>query len=644
MATATLNPSAAGTGMASGALTTTPGSTGSLATAPGAAGLASAGGTAAGGELALTGAPSGAQGASGVTGAAASGPGGMVGLRANVERMLSQPAVKRVLPLIAVAAVLMVFGLYYAWMQSTPYRAVMPGLMEADQQTAYEALKTANFRPQIDPTNGQLKVPADRFHEARMLLASQGIPKQGTTGIDGLKDSTSMTTSQFMEQVRYNAAMEQELARSVLQIGSIQAARVHLATPKQSVFVRERVAPKASVVVSPYPGRSISPKQVQAIVHLVSSSVPYLTPEGVTVVDNLGKLLTESPLEGKLGLTTAQAMHKQQLEETYRERIMAILSPIVGEANVRSQVNLSLDFTQVESTTEDFDGRDKGPRTRSEVLSEERQAALKAEGVPGALSNRPPENAAATASAPGAAEASTQSSRSTRNYELDRTVRHVRNALGKVEKLSVAVVINEREAPAAAPGGAAAPAAGASAAGAEVPNPGYTQQEVERMLNLVRGVVGYDEKRGDMVTLIPARFGAPPAMETGAPWWQDSTVQAMIKSGLVALGFMVFLLVIARPVVKSMIKANEPPVPTEDERKVLSDGELTEEDMKMIQIGEGETLEEIKAKLKPKKSAISAEMLDTANTYDDKVALIRMLVAEDSSRVASVLKNMIKIG
>ncbi|NBQ91720.1 MAG: flagellar M-ring protein FliF [Betaproteobacteria bacterium] len=573
-------------------------------------------------------------------------PSGLSGIRANVERVLSQPAVKRALPLIAVLAVLMVFGLYYAWMQSTPYRAVMPGLMEADQQAAFEALKTANFKPQIDTSNGQLKVPADRFHEARMLLAAQGIPKQGTTGIEGLKDSTSMTTSQFMEQVRYNAAMEQELARSVLQIGSIQAARVHLATPKQSVFVRERVAPKASVVVSPYPGRSISPKQVQAIVHLVSSSVPYLTPEGVTVVDNMGKLLTESPLEGKLGLTTAQAMHKQQLEETYRERIMAILSPIVGETNVRSQVNLSLDFTQVESTTEDFDNREKGPRTRSEVLSEERNAAAKAEGVPGALSNRPPDNAAATTNTPAAAESTTQSSRSTRNYELDRTVRHVRNAMGQVERLSVAVVINERE-PVAPPAGTPAPAAGAApgaAPGAEGANAGYTPQEVERMLNLVRGVVGYDEKRGDVVTLIPAKFGPPPAMDTGAPWWQDSTVQSMIKSGLVALGFLVFLLVVARPVVKSMIKANEPLASEEEEKKILGDGELSEEDMKMIQIGEGETLEEIKAKLKPKKSAISAEMLDTANTYDDKVALIRMLVAEDSARVASVLKNMIKLG
>lgn len=559
----------------------------------------------------------------------------------SARRVLAQPAVKRALPAIAALAVLIVFGLYYAWMHSIPYRALMPGMNDADQQAAYDLLRTANFRPEVDSASGQLKVPADRFHEARMLLAAQGIPKAGTSGIDGLKDQTSMTTSQFMEQVRYNAAMEQELARSILQIGTLQGARVHLATPKQSVFVRERTPPKASVVVSPHPGRVISAQQVQAIVHLVSSSVPYLAPENVTVVDNLGKLMTESSTEAKLGLTAAQTQHKQQVEETYRMRIQEILSPIVGEANVRSQVNLTLDFTEVETTSEDFDSRDKGPRTRSEVLSDDRQAALKAEGVPGALSNRPPPDAAAVqdsaasrARAP-VGDGQSLSSRTTRNYELDRTVRHVRNAAGRVERLSVAVVINEREASAAAPS--------ASAAAGGAPG-GYSPQEVERMLNLVRGVVGFDQARGDTVTLLPARFGAGPALDTGAPWWRDATVIQMIKSGLVALGFVLFLLVAVRPVVTYLIKANSPETPASADAQVLVDGELTEEDMKMIQIGEGESLEEIKAKLKPKKSSISVEMLDTANTYDDKVALIRMLVAEDSGRVASVLKNMIKVG
>ena len=239
----------------------------------------------------------------------------------------------------------------------------------------------AGFSPRIDDVSGQLTVAANRFHEARIFLASQGLPKAGSLGIEGLKDQSSMTTSQFMEQVKVNAAMEQELARSIMQIGSVQSARVHLATPKQSVFVRDRTPPKASVVIAPYPGRIVSAQQVQAIVHLVSSSVPYLSPDHVTVVDNIGKLMTESATELKLGLTSAQTQHKQQMEEVYRQRIEQILSPMVGTANVRSQVNLTLDFTRIESTTEDFDNRNKGPQTRSEVLAEDRQAVKAAEEI-----------------------------------------------------------------------------------------------------------------------------------------------------------------------------------------------------------------------------------------------------------------------
>ena len=559
-------------------------------------------------------------------------------LSENVKVVLNQPAVRKVLPLIVMLAVLVVFGLVYAWMQATPYRPVMPGLQEADQMTAFEALKNADFKPKIDPTTGQLTVPSNRYHEARILLASQGLPKTGATGLDALKDQTSMTTSQFMEQVKVNAAMEQELARSIMQIASVQGARVHLATPKQSVFVRDRTPPKASVVISPHPGRVVSPAQVQAIVHLVSSSVPYLAPDHVTVVDNVGKLLTESASELKLGMTAAQEQHKQQLEEVYRNRIMQILSPMVGESNVRSQVNLSLDFTQIESTTEDFDTRDKGPRTRSEVMSEDRSTQRDAAGIPGALSNTPPPNPTANNNT-GAAQEKTadsngrSSSRSTRNYELDRTVRHVRNASGGVMKVSVAVIVNERPAPAPAKDAAPNPNAPTSIA--------YTQQELERMLQLVQGVVGYDQQRGDIVTVVPAKF-EPPAPLESIPWYMEDAVQMGFKSALLAISFILFMLIVVKPVMRHLMPEQTAEEASE-EQKALADGELSEADMKMIQIGEGESLEEIKAKLKPKKSSISIDMLDTANTYDDKVALIRMLVAEDSARVANVLKNMMKV-
>lgn len=558
-----------------------------------------------------------------------------------VRNVLQQPAVRKALPAFVVLIALIVFGIAYSWIQATPHRPIMPGMSEMDQQAAFDALRNNNFSPRIDQQTGQVTVPSDRFHQARIFLASQGIPRSGPIGLEGLNNQSSMTTSQFMEQVKVNAAMEQELARSVMQIASIQSARVHLATPRQSVFVRDRVPPKASVVVSPFPGRMVAPSQVQAIVHLVSSSVPYLTPDNVTVVDHIGNLLTESAAELKLGLTAAQSQHKTQLEDLYRQRIIQILAPVVGENNLRTQVNLTLDFTEIESTTEDFDNSDRGPRTRSESLAEDRAARINAEGVPGALTNTPPPNAVAnpnTAANPntGLTEGNeTLSSRSTRNFELDRTVRHVRNAMGGVQRVSVAVVINER--PPLPPE--------AAVEGEEAPQPRpqpYTPEELQRMQDLVRGVIGFSDQRGDLVTVVPARF-EPPEVLIDIPWYLQNEVHQAGRFGLVGLMFLVFMLIVIRPIMRAMYDTRKANAEAEDAKKALADGELSEEDMRMIQIGEGETLEDIKAKLKPKKSAISMDMLDTANTYDDKVALIRMLVAEDSARVANVLKGMIRV-
>jgi flagellar M-ring protein FliF len=555
--------------------------------------------------------------------------------------VLAQPAVRRSLPAIIIVAVLVIFAITWAAMQATPYRSLLPGMNEGDRQAAFDLLRNADFKPRIDTNSGELTVPSTRYHEARMLLASQGLPRTSNTGLDALKDQSSMTTSQFMEQVRVNAAMEQELARSVMQIATVQSARVHLAQPKQSVFVRDRTPPKASVVVAPHPGRVVSPSQVQAIVHLVSSSVPYLAPEHVTVVDNIGQLLTESASELKLGLTAAQAQHKQQQEEVYRNRIVQILAPVVGETNVRGQVNLVLDFTQVESTTEDYDSRGQGPRTRSETLAQDRAAKRDAAGIPGALSNTAPTpptttpNTTANAAEGRSESDQTMSSRSTRNYELDRSVRHVKNATGSIQRISVAVVVNERPVPPPAEG-ASAPAPGARVA--------YTPQELDRMRDLVRSVVGFDQRRGDEVTVVPARFEPALPLET-IPWYIETRVHEGLKSGLIALAFITFLFVVVRPVLQQFYAARKAAAEqaAADAKARAESGELTEEDLRLIQIGEGESLEQIKAKLKPKKSSISADLLDTANTYDDKVALIRMLVAEDSGRVANVLKAMIRV-
>jgi flagellar M-ring protein FliF len=578
-----------------------------------------------------------------------SGMGGASGPLASIQQLMQQPSVKRAMPLILMGLAVLLFGIIYILINMPSYRPLMVNMSEAEQQTAMEALRTSEFKPVLDPATGQITVPSNKYHEARIFLASKGIPKTGHMGMDSLKDQSAMTTSQFMEQVRYTSAMEQELARTIMQIDSIQQARVHLAMPKQSVFVRDRTPPKASVIITPHAGRSVSQNQVQALVHLVASSVPLMTPENVAVVDNQGKLITESSSAATLGLTSAQSTHKQKMEDLYRQRVTQILAPIVGDNNVRSQVNMAMDFTQTEVTTEDFDTREKGPKTRSEALSEDKNSAMEAAGIPGTLSNTPPPapsattNSAASTPAGAGGGANSTTARSTRNYELDRSVRHVKNATGTVDRLSVAVLINER-----------APTPGAKddkgVAGPSTPNP-YTEEEITRMQNLVRGVVGFDEKRGDVVTVVQAKFEPEAVYDLSIPWYKDETMQTYIKSGLLGLMFLAFLMMVIRPAVLRMLGLLKTPAELEAEalaleeatkKQLLADGELSPEDMNAIQLGEGETLEEIKAKLKPKKSSISMEMLDTANTYDDKVALVRMIVAEDTSRVASVLKKMIK--
>jgi flagellar M-ring protein FliF len=376
---------------------------------------------------------------------------------------------------------------------------------------------------------------------------------------------------------------------------------------------------------------------VQAVVHLVASSVPLMSTENVTIVDNQGKLITDTNAESALGLTSAQTQHKQKMEDVYRQRVEQILAPIVGDANVRSQVNMSLDFTQTETTTEDFDNRKEGPKTRSEALSEDKNTLKDATGIPGALSNTPPvaptANTNTTSTATGAAgDKMTSTNRSTRNFELDRSVRYVKNATGTVERLSVAVVINER------------PPQTKNEKGEPMdpkPNP-YTEEEVTRMQSLVRGVVGFNEARGDVVAVVQAKFEPEQVFDMSVPWYKDEVVVNNLKTGLLGLMFVAFIMMVIRPAVMHFMPPPPPPVDPALAAAVLADGELSEEDKKALQEGGAESMEELKAKMMPKKSNISAEMLDTANTYDDKVALVRIIVADDAARVASVLKNMIK--
>jgi len=425
------------------------------------------------------------------------------------------------------------------------------------------------------------------------------------------------------------SAMENELAQSITQIGSIQSARVHLASPKQSVFVRSRTPAKASVVVTPFGGRIVSDSQVQAIIHMVASSVPYLSADNVSVVDQRGKLLTDPNNFPSMQLNSEQMAHKQHMEETYRNRIDAFLTPVVGMGNVRSEVDIQIDFTEIESTFEEYDGNDNGPLARSEVVSLEQDSGNSAKGIPGATSNTGlgVETQITTQAGSLEEEMSTRSSTTTRNYEMDRAVRHVKRQGGTLQKISVAVVINEISRPSTT--------AAVDEDGVSTASEGYSEEDISRFTDLVKGVIGFDAARGDAITIISTPFEEPVMIqELELPWYENNNITSMIKSLVAAVAFLFLIFFVVRPAMKSFSGSNS--------SIAGKDGELTQAELSLLETGDNSSLQDIRAKLKPKKSTVSADMLDTANTYDDKVALVRLLVADDAGRVANVLKKMVR--
>ncbi|MFM7397000.1 MAG: flagellar basal-body MS-ring/collar protein FliF [Gammaproteobacteria bacterium] len=579
-----------------------------------------------------------------------------------IAGFLGQPAVRTALPYVGFALVLLLAVVAYITMSTPPPRALYPEMADADKEAAQQLLQKNGIGVQLDSTTGSLVVPASEFHEARIMLAAAGLPKDSTTGSSMLNETMPLGTSQFMEQARYNATIEEELAQSIRRINSIKDARVHLALPRQSAFVRDRADPKASVIVTPFAGRAVSDGQVQAIIHLVSSSIPYMVPANVSVVDQFGRLLTEPA--GAKDLNAKQLELRQKFETDYVDRISQMLTPIFGAANVRAQVNADLDFSVIEQTTENFDPNNAGTRVRSEQLKESRTTEPSASGVPGTLSNEPPApvtptaaanvpadpNTPATAgAAPGATPAEPvirgQESSSSRNFEMDRSVRYVVDPAPRMRRLSVSVAINDAI---AAPGATTPPT--------RKPLPAA---EIARLTTLIQGAVGFDANRGDVVNIISTNF-EPPVPEVEPPIYLRPQVLDAAKYLVVALAIALLGLLIVRPLMNKLVEtsAAQAAANTPDGLALAmagaaaggagqvalggtAIGEAAGPVEGEVELREGETLEELKARMKPKKKGISADLLDTANSYDDKVTVVRMMVSQDSKRVALVLKNLI---
>jgi len=533
-------------------------------------------------------------------------------------------------------------------------------LPEADKQLAIETLKTANFSPEIDNNTGQIMVPADKYQEARMLLASKGLPRTEVQGMETLKDMPAMTTSQFMEQVRYNNAMEQELAKTISQIAGIRSARVHLAAPKQSVFVRDRVPTKASVIITRAPGKEVSSANVQAIISLVASSVPYLAPENVSVVDNYGSLMNEMLGPQPLGLTGAELQQKQQMEDLYRTRLLQLLAPIVGAENVTAQVTLQLDFTQEEITTEDFDQGDKGPKTRSELY------------VVGVLINERPIPAGMKVEKPADGSPPPTTIPYTQE-ELDRLNQLVRGAVGfNDQRGDVVTVVATRFEPPVDPN--AVPwykdEALASLANSGVvavlfllflmavvrpmikklikPEVDPAAIAAAAMAAAAAEAATAEKLRTERIAAAEAEAAARVVAERAAREEAEEKARKEAEAQAEAERLAAEALAKEAEMAEEAAAAEAARMAEEEaarEAERLAALELQAESGEEVELEEGESLDDLKArmgKLKPKKASIPADLLNNANSYDDKVALIRMIVSDNSGRVASVMRNMIE--
>lgn len=476
----------------------------------------------------------------------------------------------------AAAALIALLVVATMWSRTPDYGVLFSNLDDRDGGAIVSALSQMNLPYQFSDNGSAILIPKDKVHEARMQLASQGLPRGGNIGFE-LLDQARFGASQFTEQVTYQRALEGELANSIRAVHSVQEARVHLAIPRETLFVRDRQAPTASVLVTLYSGRSLSESQVAAIRWLVSSSVPSLSAENVSVVDQDGRLLT--PPTDEAGGSSTQRDFVSDIESRAVQRILTILNPLLGPGNVRAQVSADVDFARREHTSEVY--RPNQKPGEAAVRSEQSSVALNnhtlnAEGVPGALTNQAPVNpvapivngtAAITTGAAPAAAVDTQTTATTdstdldarlstleaqarlvspagnartdttTNYEVDRTISHVKGPSGELKRLSIAVVVNHRYI-----------------------DKEYTALEAEDLENiraLVMQAVGYSTERGDSISVVNSRFTEPE--DTSLPFWKNSSYAeaavTLLKYLAFAIFFFVFWRVVVNPIIQGLIQA-----------------------------------------------------------------------------------------
>jgi len=454
----------------------------------------------------------------------------------------------RALLMLGAAGLIAVVTAAWLWSTSPSFGILFTNVSDRDGGAIIAQLSQMNI-PYRNADGGTILVPADKVHEARLKLASQGLPKGSIVGFE-IMETQKFGLTQFQEQVNYQRGLEGELARSIQTLAPVAAARVHLAMPKASGFLRDKEPPTASVLLELHPGQSLDRAQVAGIVHLVASSVPELNPKSVSVVDQHGDLLS-SQSDGAVGLDSSQLDYLAQIESSTIKRIEDILEPIVGRGNVRAQVTADVDFSNTETQDETYkpnQGADKSAIRSQSSIESAQPGGTTPQGIPGALSNQPPVPATAPINgqapplnppATAAAAAGNTHHEQTTNYEVDKNVRHTHNAVGQIRRLTAAVVVNNK------------PPEGGQGAGTP-----WDAKEVENLQALVRQAMGYNEQRGDALNLVNAAFTQPEmAPVEPVPFLERPEVLALAKEGGKALLFLVLTAIVVFGVLRPALKS-----------------------------------------------------------------------------------------
>ena len=535
-----------------------------------------------------------------------------------IKKISNEPAVQRSIPVIITLFVIFLGIIFFVMFREPQRTTLFASLPENEKSRVVDVLRSNGIDVSIDRSTGEILVPSQEYYESKMKLAAEGLPSSVPHGYDLLTD-IPMGTSRSVEFMKMKQTQEIELSRSINEISNILGARVHLAIPEKSVFVRDSAPPTASVFVRLADGRVLTKEQVRSIVHIVSSSIPNMSSDNVTVVDQYGTLLSKPEDDPSSALTSKQLNHRLKIEKLYRERILSLVTPIVGLGNITAQVNVEMDYTSSQITEEIVDP--DSIATRSEQNSSDESTDRPARGIPGAVANQAPLAAELGVETPQqgeAAEFKQRSSSNVKNYEVSKKLSTVINAVGVIEKVKTAVLVKNKiiETP---EGTSSKP---------------LSEEDREKISSLVKEAIGFDEGRGDTITVTSGDF-IEEINVISVNWYEQEWFQNMIAQ----LSTVLILAIITFGALKPLL--NRILVPSAADSTV-TDADLESGEEEEVEVQEGESLEDIKAKLKPKKSSISPEMLDTANTYDDKVAVVRMIVGDEAGKISNVFRQLLQ--